>query len=283
MKFALCNELLQNPNRGWDETCRLIAEIGYDGVEVAPFTLSDDIRTISHHARNVYAQTARRAGVEVTGLHWLLVSPAGLSVTSRDESVLRKTTDYLADLVDLCADLGGQIMVLGSPAQRRIPPGDTAIHAADRLIAGLTPALARAERHHVTLCIEPLPAPESDFVLKLADAVALIQRVQHPNLKTIFDAKSASSEGEDLPILIHRFAPYLAHVHANDANRRGPGYGDTDFVPVLAALTEIAFDGFVSVEVFDDFPDPLTVAKESYLYLKRCLTEAQQRPEVSHG
>src|SRR5438876_4573551 len=119
MNYAICNETFQ----GWDwaATCQTIAELGYHGVEIAPFTLAEDIRNFSSEARKECARVAQRAGLEVVGLHWLLVSPKGLSLTGPDEAVRRDTAEYLAALVDFCADLGGQIMVLGSPAQRRLP------------------------------------------------------------------------------------------------------------------------------------------------------------------
>jgi sugar phosphate isomerase/epimerase len=282
-KFALCNELLQTGDRDWAETCHLTAAAGYHGIEIAPFTLGPDAREIGPHARKVYSDTARRAGLEIVGLHWLLVSPIGLSLTSRDANVRAETERYLAALVDFCADLGGGVMVLGSPAQRRIPAGDTPIQAAERLMQGLQPALARANRHDVVLCLEPLPPPEADLVLTLAEAVALIERYAHPNLRTIFDAKSASSDEAPLPQLIQRNAKYIAHVHANDANRRGPGYGDTDFIPILSALRDIDYGGYISVEVFDNAPDPLTVANESLAYLKRCARAVEEAGDAGTG
>ncbi len=247
-----------------------MAELGYDSIEVAPFTLAEDARTISRQARSDYARTARSAGLEVVGLHWLLVSPKGLSVTSREEAVRAETARYLTALVDLCADLGGHIMVFGSPAQRRIPEGDTAEIAADRLQGCLEPALERCAAQGITLCLEPLPGPEADFVMRLHEAVALVRRFAHPSLKTILDVKSASSEGRPLPELIREFAPYIAHVHANDANLRGPGFGETDFVPILRTLREVGYDGYVSVEVFDYSPDPVTIARDSLAYMRRC-------------
>ena len=120
----------------------------------------------------------------------------------------------------------------------------------------------------ITICLEPLPAPEANYLLTLSEAVSLMERLDHPAAKTIFDVKSASSEGVPLPELVERFAPYIAHVHANDANRRGPGFGETDFRPVLAALDRVGYGGWVSVEVFDYSPDPQTIATESLGYLE---------------
>lgn len=274
-KYAICNETFGE--LGWAATCEQIASFGYDGVEIAPFTLARDARDISSHARQLYRQTAQRAGLEVVGLHWLLVSPSGLSLTSPDDSLRAHTASYLASLADFCADLGGKILVLGSPKQRRISEGETIETALHRLQAALEPALKRAAIHNLTLCLEPLPPPEADLIMTLGQAVNIIKRLQHPNLQTILDIKSASSEQTSIPELVDHFQSHIAHVHANDANRHGPGFGETNFVPVLNVLKEVQYTGYISVEVFDYTPDPVTIARDSLAYLRRCQQEVSHR------
>lgn len=269
MRFAICNETFQGWE--WDRTCTAVAELGYDGIEIAPFTLAEDVRNATSAERARWADTAKRAGLAVTGLHWLLVAPKGLSLTSRDDATRKETADYLVALVDFCADLGGKTMTLGSPAQRRIPEGDTRNDAIGPLIDAMRPALDRAAANGVTICLEPLPAPEADLILTLAEAVGVARALEHKALRTIFDVKSACSEGRPLPDLIDEFAPWIAHVHANDANRRGPGFGDTDYAPIFLELERAAYDGWVSVEVFDYTPDPITIARQSLAYMRRSL------------
>jgi len=269
MKFAICNETF--PNWEWEPTCRYVAATGYDGIEIAPYTLAEDVRTLTESKRRHIREVAAQAGLEVVGLHWLLVSPKGLSMTSADADLRRLTSEYLVALVDFCADVGGRVMTLGSPNQRRISEGDTVEIATERYCETLRPALDRALERGIVFCLEPLPPPEANFMLTLAEALAVIQRLNHPAAKTIFDVKSASSEGQPLPELIAKYAPYIAHVHANDTNRRGPGFGPTNFRPILRSLQEIGYQGFVSVEVFDYSPDPQTIATESLQYLKSCL------------
>ncbi len=269
MKFAICNETFQGWD--WERTCAFVAAEGYDGIEIAPFTLAEDARTLMPGARRSIRQVAVDAGLEVVGLHWLLVSPKGLSVTTLDDAVRTDTIDYLLALTDLCAELGGRVMVFGSPKQRSIPEGVSRADNAARFLDAVRPALDRAQQAGITLCLEPLPPPEADFLLTLAEARDLLTQLDHPAARTIFDVKSASSEGKPLGDLVREFAPLIAHVHANDANRRGPGFGETDFRPVLGALGEIPYPGYVSVEVFDYSPDPETIARESLRYLKACL------------
>lgn len=280
--YAICNETFQGWK--WEQTCRQVAELGYSAIEVAPFTLANDVRMLGQHERKATAATAKRLGLNIVGLHWLLVSPKGLSLTTNDQQVRKETADYLCHLVDLCADLQGKIMVLGSPAQRRLPSSpdpmnqdSTLALAISRLEEALIPALNRAEKAQITLCLEPLPPPEADFITNLKEAVGIIKRIQHPCLKSIFDVKSASSEQAPFEALIQTYAPYIAHVHANDANRRGPGFGQTDFRPILNALQRVNYAGTISVEVFDYTPDPITIARESLAYLRQC------EPDPDHG
>jgi sugar phosphate isomerase/epimerase len=267
MKFAICNETFQGWE--WAASCSRAAEIGYEGIEIAPFTLAPDVRHLRASDRARIRKTAADAGLAVVGLHWLLVSPKGLSVTDPDPALRGRTSDYLVALADFCADVGGHVMVFGSPAQRRVPDGTTVSEAQERYIAALTPALDRAAASGIVVCIEPLPSPEANFILTLAEAAAMIRRLAHPAAKTILDVKSASAEAIPVPALIQEHSAHIAHVHANDANRRGPGFGETDFVPILSALHSARYDGYVSVEVFDYTPDPETIARDSLDYLRR--------------
>jgi len=269
MKFAICNEVFE----GWDwvTTCRYVAELGYDGIELAPFTLIDDVRNLNAGVRKVIRTVAHDTGLEITGLHWLLVSPKGLSLTSPEDAVRQETADYLSALVTFCADIGGTVMTLGSPKQRWVAEDEERTVAVERFIAALCPALDNAQERGVVLCLEPLPPPESNFLLTLDEALSVLQTLNHPAAKTIFDVKSASYERRPLPEMIAEFAPYFGHSHANDTNLRGPGFGDTDFRPVLKALQEVGYSGYVSVEPFDYKPDPQTIARQSLEYLKACL------------
>lgn len=270
MRFAICNETFKGWS--WDATCRFVAEAGYEGIEIAPFTLADDVRSLNATARQRIRTVAASAGLSVIGLHWLLVAPTGLSLTDADDAVRGQTARYLVDLVELCADLGGGVMVLGSPKQRRIPEGDTREVAQDRFLAGVRPALDAALARGVRLCLEPLPPPEADFLLNLREAAELLDRLDHPAAATILDVKSASADEAPIPELIARHIGRIAHVHANDANRRGPGFGQTDFDAIMPALRDAGYDGWVSVEVFDYTPDPRTIATTGLATLKRPLS-----------
>ena len=270
MRYAICNETFE----GWDHArvCRFLAELGYSGLELAPFTLAPRITDVTADQRRLLRRQAEDAGICIIGLHWLLAKTEGLHITSPDESVRRTTADYLVNLAHACRDLGGDLMVFGSPDQRRIPAGATRAQAADYALDTFSKALSGIADSGVRLCLEPLAATDTDFINSCAEAVALLDRLPHPNFVLHLDVKAMSFESTPIPELIHRYAARTGHFHANDVNRRGPGFGATDFVPIFRALNDTRYSGWVSVEVFDYSPDPETIARESIRYMRECET-----------
>jgi sugar phosphate isomerase/epimerase len=268
MRYAICNETFE----GWDHgrVCRVVAGLGYQGLEVAPFTLAKRVTDVTPERRRELRRQAEDHGLRLFGLHWLLARTEGLHLTSPDESVRKATADYLVELARCCADLGGELMVFGSPAQRRIPAGATRAQAADYAVDTFRRAAPGIAGAGVQLCLEPLAPAEADFINTCAEAVEILDRLGHPNFVLHLDVKAMSSEGVPIPELIRRHAGRTGHFHANDPNRRGPGFGPTDFVPIVRALRENGYQGWVSVEVFDHSPDPETIARESIRYMREC-------------
>lgn len=267
MKFAICNELFE----GWDfgDACRYAASVGYTGIEIAPYTLPVPVRQFSQSDRSQMRQEAVDAGIEIIGLHWVLAKTEGFHISHPDAAVRDATVDYLGELARLCGDLGGRIMVFGSPKQRSVMEGMTyqqAWELAKDTFSRLRNPLRQAG---VTLCLEPLGPQETNFMNTADEALRMVGEIGDPNIQLLLDVKAMSTESRDMGDIIRSSAGYVKHFHANDANMRGPGFGDTDFRPVVEALREIGYDGWVSVEVFDFTPDPETIASKSMEYLKQ--------------
>jgi sugar phosphate isomerase/epimerase len=268
MRYAICNETFG----GWEHArvCARVAGLGYTGLEIAPFTLAERITDVPAARRQEMRRLAADHGLQLIGLHWLLAKTTGLQLTAADATVRQATADYLAALARACADLGGDILVFGSPAQRRIPAGVGSEQAAENAADTFRRAAPAFADCGVKLCLEPLSPPEADFITTAAEALRLIERVGHPAFRLHLDVKAMSTEALPAPEVIRQFAPALYHFHANDPNLRGPGFGETDFVPILQALADVGYAGWVSVEVFDYTPDPDTIARESIRYLREC-------------
>ena len=268
MKIALCNEVLQPLS--FEQQCALAASLGYDGLEVAPFTLAADPTAITDAQARGFARVAADHGLAITGLHWLLVAPAGLSIVS-GAALRRRTTDVMVRMVELCALMGGAYLVHGSPKQRAVPPGATRAAALDRARECFTRAAAAAGRAGVVYCIEPLAQAETDLINTVAEAVEVVDEIGSPALRTMIDCSAAGqTEHEPVPDLIRRWWPSgkLAHVQVNDPNRRGPGQGAMRFAPILGALREVGYDGVIAVEPFDYRPDGPGCAARAIGYLR---------------
>ena len=268
MKYAICNETFVD----WEHEriCHRAAELGYTGLEVAPFTLAPRITDVSAARRTELRRQAESAGMPIIGLHWLLAKTEGFYLTTPDAAIRATTADYFIALAEACAELGGHLMVLGSPLQRNLLPGVSHAEADRYALDTLARCLPTLERTGVTLCLEPLGPSETDYLNTAAEAVALMKKLDHPNVKLHLDVKAMSTESMPIPDVIRANAKHTAHFHANDPNRRGPGFGDVKFEPIFAALKESKYNGWVSVEVFDYSPNPETIARESIAYMKRC-------------
>lgn len=264
MRFAICNETFADWS--WERVCRFVKDTGYDGVEIAPFTFGERVTDVPADQRRTIRQVAEDNGLEIVGLHWLLASPKGLHIHTRDAALRQQTVDYLRALIDFAGDVGAPVMVFGSPAQRRLEEGDWQ-GAWERMQDSYRQVLPALTERNVILCQESLPAPESDFILTAAEADRMVKEIDHPNFSLMLDVKSMCSEAKPPSEIIREF-PYFKHFHANDASRRGPGFGETDFRPIASALRGTGYDGYVSVEVFDYSPDPETIARESLRHLR---------------
>lgn len=271
MKFAICNETFQD----WpfDRAFAFARECGYTGVEIAPFTMALNARDIPASQRAEVRRQADAAGLQVIGLHWLLAKTEGFYLTSPDPDVRRRTIDYVQDLARLCRELGGSIMVFGSPLQRNLLPGvshEQAMQYAAEVFQAAMPVL---EELDVTLAVEPLGPAEGNFLLTAAAGRKLCEMVGSAHCRLHLDCKAMSTEDRPIADIIRENARLLAHFHANDANKLGPGMGQIDFHPIFQALGEIDYQGWVSVEVFDYSPGVERLVRGSIDYMQQVLDD----------
>ena len=266
MKFGICNETFQ----GWkiDDVFTYCAGVGYDAVEVAPFTLAKYVTDIPPTERSRIREAAARAGVAISGIHWVLLHAEGMYLTSPDAVTRDRTARYFCDLVHFCADIGGKIIVVGSPKQRSLLPGVTYEQAWEWATDVFRPSVRMAAERGVIICFEPLPAEDTNFITTAAEAVRFTRQLASPNFKVILDVRAMSWEEKPVPEIIRECRGQFAYVHANDKNLKGPGFGAVDFRPIAAALRDVGYDGTVSVEVFKYDEGAEVIATKSLAYLK---------------
>ncbi len=278
MRYAICNEMFGT--RPLVAVCEAIRGWGYQGLEIAPFTMGSDPLGLPKRSREEIARVISDAGLETVGLHWLLAQTDGFHLTSPELSIRRKTRDYLKGLIELCHDLRGNVLVLGSPQQRSLAPGQSLDegHAwGEEVLASLHEALVAA---NCVLAIEPLGPEETNFWNTAADVRRSIERIDSPQVRLHLDVKAMSTEGLPYAQIIAESAGMLTHFHVNDPNRLGPGMGTVDYAEILPALLELPYNGWLSVEVFDFSPGPDAIAQASIEYLNSQFSMLKNRDRV---
>lgn len=272
MRIALCNEVIAP--MPFPAQCAYAAKLGYDGIEVAPYTLSEEPHRLGAVRVAALRSAIDDAGIAVTGLHWLLMRPSGLSISTRDDAVRRRTVDVMLALIDLCAELGGRYLAHGSPQQRRVDAGDTREAALARARDCFAAVAERSAKAGVVYCIEPLAPEATPLINTMEEAARLVAGIGSPAVRAMLDCSAAGS-AEKVPLakLVDRWLPkgVIAHVQVNDRNRRGPGQGEQKFAPLFAALLRHGYRGDVAVQPFDYVPDGPAAAARAIGYLRGIL------------
>ena len=272
---SICNEVFQGtPFR---QACKTIRSIGYEGIEIAPFTLSEDPASISLDQRKQYRAIMNSEGLRFAGLHWLMVAPKGLHVTTPDNALRARSWTHIRHLIDLCADLGDDgAMVFGSPHQRSTTNGSSVADATARFEQGLSDVSSQAMERGVTILVEALPRSQSNVVNTLEEAEAIVRTVASPAVRTMFDTHNAEDETDPHAAVVDRYFEDIRHVHVNEMDGRHPGTGSYDFDAVLRTLARREYGGWVSLEVFDFSAGAETIARESLTYLESVTEQIQE-------
>ena len=278
MRIALCNEVIAP--MPFPQQCEYAAKLGYDGLEIAPYTLSDEPHRLGSAQIAAARAAAEDAGIAVTGLHWLLLKPAGLSISTKDENTRRRTIDVMLAFIDQCAELCGKYLVHGSPHQRRVDPGETRAAAMARARDSFAAVAERAAKAGVVYCIEPLSSEQTPLINTLDEAARMVEEINSAAVKSMLDCSSAGRmEKQPLGALVERWVPngVIAHVQVNDRNRRGPGQGEQRFAPLFASLKKHGYQGDVAVEPFDYVPDGPGAAARAIGYIKGILEAIDEK------
>jgi len=274
MKLTLCSEVVRDLD--FASMCQFAGRVGYDGLELAPMVLGEAPHRLPAAKRAEAKKIAEDNGIAITGLYCLMHAPAGLSITTADPAARALTLEVIERLCDLCASLGGKYLVHGSSQYRQIDPKDPGGGRA-RGVEAFAHAAKCAAAAGVTYLVEPLRPSRTGFINTVAEAAAVVDAIGSPALKTMLDCCSASeSESEAVVAVLDRWLPTgkIAHLHANDANKRGPGQGDLRFSEIVAALKRGGFNGVIGVEPFVYEPDGLACAARAVGYMRGILETA---------
>ena len=266
-RHSICNEAFE----GWSfaSAAKAIRQAGYTGIELAPFTLAESPFAVSPAQRRECRDILASEGLTFVGLHWLMVSPKGLHVTTPDSELRRRSWEHIRGLIDLCADLGPEaVMVFGSPKQRSTTGGLTREQATRNFVDGLRGVAPHASARGVTVLVEALPIGQADVVLTLDEAVAIVDQIASPAVQSMFDVHNAVDEHDSHAALVDRHFDHIRHVHVNELDGRHCGAGNYNFKPVLEVLRRRGYSGWISLEAFDFTPGAERLANESLRHLE---------------
>ena len=270
-RYSICNEVFEK--RDFRESCKLARSMGYSGLEIAPFTLGDNVTGISPARRKELRDIITSEGLALSGMHWLMVTPNWLHITTPDNALREKSWDYMRQLIDFCGDLRAGpeppiAMVLGSPKQRGTRDGSTVADAKKRLTAGLASVAAHAASRKAVIALEALDHSQTDVVNTIAECAEMIKEVGNPGLATMFDFHNTPDEKEPPEVLVSRYFKIIRHVHINEMDGRHPGTGKSDYLPLFKTLNELKYKAWISLEVFDFKLGAERIGKEAIEYLK---------------
>ena len=269
MRLSLCNEVVRE--LPFVQQCALAASLGYQALELSPFTLAPDPFTLERKDAREFLAIAKDHGLQISSLHWLLVKPDGLSLVSAEYAVRQRTMELLHRLVDFAAACEAQVLVHGSPKQRSPLPGQSDAEALAILQDSLASLAEHATQLGLIYCIEPLGPFETTIINTVGEGAKMVDAIGSPGLRTMFDLSAAShSETEPVDTVLANYlaSGHIAHIQVNDRNRRGPGQGDTPVAPVLQVLKDSKYQGWIAVEPFEYLPNSVGCAAFCAGYLR---------------
>jgi D-psicose/D-tagatose/L-ribulose 3-epimerase len=218
-----------------------IKEAGFDGVELPLINLAE-----------VDAAAIRRAldenQLECT---FCSVIPSGLSAISDDSGVRSQTRAHLESCIQVAAEAGGKLIAgpIYSPVGY-LPGRRRNSDEWNRAIECYQSLGDKLEKNDVTLAIEPLNRFEAYFLNTAEDVAALCEAVGNPRVGVLFDTFHANIEEKDVPGAYRSLGRHLKHVHTCENDRGTPGTGHVDWKGVFAALREMKYDGWLTIESF---------------------------------
>ncbi len=266
MRYAVCNEFFGSMD--FAKAAALTAKHGFQGMELAPFTVFGDFSSQAIAAGlKVVKKGLADSGLEFAGLHWLFLKPEGLHVTARDAALRRRSWDHLLRLLDISGELGGGKLIFGSPKQRNsggIPKDEALRYFAEGLAASADHAVACRSQ----ILVESLPSADTDIINTLAETEELLSRIRHPGISGMFDFHNATDETDSWEMLIDRHWDVVKHIHVNEMDGSWPGTGTSDFAPAFSLLWKRGFPHWVSLEIFSIPEDPERVLAETMAFLR---------------
>lgn len=267
MKSAVTISLVPEARGGpfvfWDDLaagCAQAAELGFDAVEIFP--PGAEALDVAKVAQLLGAHGLHCAAIG-TGAGWVKHK---LRLTDPDAAVRQRAVGFISEIIDAAGALGAPA-IIGS-MQGRWGDGVARDQALDWLGEGMATLAERASRHGVPLLYEALNRYETNLFNRQGDATAFLRTLQSRNVKLLCDLFHMAIEESSIADALRAAGPLVGHVHFADSNRQTIGWGHTDMTPIMAALREMKYDGYLSAEVLP-LPDSVSAARQTMKSFRR--------------
>ena len=260
MKSAVTISLVPEARGGpfvyWDDlaaACRQAREIGFDAVEIFP---PDPDAIDPDELQSLLDDTGLAVAAVGTGAGWVRHS---LSLTSSEDETRGEAISFIERMMDFASRFEAPV-IIGSMQGR-------ATEEVSRQVAlrYLGNALFKLDEHAedlgTTILYEPLNRYETNLINTLADGVQFLSGAALRNVKLLADLYHMNIEETSLAKAIQKAGQFVGHVHFADSNRKAAGLGHTDFAPVISALREVGYGGYLSAEVLP-LPDSHSAARQ---------------------
>ena len=242
---------------------RTAAAAGFDGVEVFPPSAAE---VAPGELRALLSSHGLRLAAVGTGAGWVRHR---LHLCHPDAAVRNSAREFIAAIVDLAGSCGAPA-IIGS-MQGNSGPAVERDAALDHLAEALAVLSARARSHGQVLLYEPLNRYETNLFTRQGDAAAFLAARGLADVRLLCDLFHMNIEETDVAGALRQCGSRVGHVHFADSNRQAVGQGHTPMEPVVAALREIGYDGFLSAEVLP-LPTPLDAARRTIDSFRRLVT-----------
>ncbi len=220
-------------NNKLENVAKIIAEMGFDGVEL----YVDINQTLPQDVKDILADN---------GLEIFSMTPSNVDLGSSDRQTRTVALDYYKKLIDYGAELGNPIITCHEYIQSQM--GTTYAGSRDNLIVSCQELAVYAEKAKIKLGFEPLNRYLCRFILNSNDVLSLLTEINSPNMTVILDAYHGNLEEENLVKAIQKCGDKLSVYQIADSNRKGIGFGHTNFAEHFVALDEIKFSGPIILE-----------------------------------
>lgn len=244
--------------RGFEKSIKAAAAAGYDGVELA-LKNADEIDP--QKLKFLLEETGLQVSCISTGQ---VFAESGLMFTDKDSRKRNKVKDIFIEFIDFATDFCSMVNI----GRVRGQIGNDGIEACEeRFIEVISELCEYAALQNINLVLEPVNRYEINFVNSVKEGVALLQKVNHPNLKLMPDVFHMNIEDAKIGEELSRNIEYIEYIHLADSNRLAPGWGHTDFIDIFNHLRKVQYKGWLSVEILPK-PNPFAAAKQAIDFLK---------------